>query len=261
MGEYSYDMAWEQERERLRGIEAWHDPGTIDVMRRLGVGIDWRCLEVGAGGGSIAEWLCDRAEHVVAIDLDTRFVERIETSNIEVRKLDIVAEPIEEESFDLVHSRMLLEHLPARDDVLKKLVGATRPGGFIFIEDLDFSALGYVSWPAFPERAAELLTKGTDAIVGIMTANGFDAGFARRLPVVLRSLGLSEVTAEENAALIYGGSDGAAFTTLSIKQLAPILAQSKAMEQGEIDELIALTENPESSWMSPPVIRAWGRKT
>ena len=40
----------------------------------------WRCLEFGAGGGSIAAWLCDRVAPdgaVVATDLDTTVLEEV----------------------------------------------------------------------------------------------------------------------------------------------------------------------------------------
>ena len=42
------------ERERLRNLEAWLDPITARHLEATGVAVGWRCLEVGAGGGSIA---------------------------------------------------------------------------------------------------------------------------------------------------------------------------------------------------------------
>ena len=79
MPDYVYDPAWEQERERLAGIEALWDGGTEAVLDGVGLRAGWRCLEVGAGGGSVVEWLCAQvgeSGQVVATDLDTRFVER-----------------------------------------------------------------------------------------------------------------------------------------------------------------------------------------
>jgi hypothetical protein len=46
--------------ERLAGFEATWDPGTRQLLGSLGVGPGWRCLEAGAGGGSIAAWLAAR---------------------------------------------------------------------------------------------------------------------------------------------------------------------------------------------------------
>jgi len=57
------------------------------------VAAGWRCLEVGAGGGSIAEWLCDRVGpdgRVVATDLDTRWVAKLSQPYLEVRVHDLL---------------------------------------------------------------------------------------------------------------------------------------------------------------------------
>jgi hypothetical protein len=50
--------AAEQERSRLGGLSALLDPVTTGTSRAIGVGPGWQCLEIGAGAGSIAEWLC-----------------------------------------------------------------------------------------------------------------------------------------------------------------------------------------------------------
>ena len=73
---YAYDQGWAQERERLAGIEALWDPGTEAVLAPY-VGPGDRVLEAGAGGGSVVTWLAARvgdSGHVLAVDLDTRFV-------------------------------------------------------------------------------------------------------------------------------------------------------------------------------------------
>ena len=54
------DSSSDRERERLRLLEDSFDPGTFRWLDQLGVGSGWRCLEVGAGGGSVARWLADR---------------------------------------------------------------------------------------------------------------------------------------------------------------------------------------------------------
>jgi 2-polyprenyl-3-methyl-5-hydroxy-6-metoxy-1,4-benzoquinol methylase len=45
------------ERERLGLLERLADPITLRRLQSLGVGVGWRCLEVGAGHGSIVRWL------------------------------------------------------------------------------------------------------------------------------------------------------------------------------------------------------------
>jgi trans-aconitate methyltransferase len=57
---------------------------------------------------------------------------------IEIRRHDIVKEALEEHAFDLVHARLLLEHLPERNLVLPKLVRALRSGGWLLVESVDY---------------------------------------------------------------------------------------------------------------------------
>lgn len=62
------------------------DAGTIRRLRSLGVASGWRCLEVGAGGGSIVAYLCREVGpqgSVTAIDIDTRFVDEIDAANLD----------------------------------------------------------------------------------------------------------------------------------------------------------------------------------
>lgn len=42
-------------------------------------------------------------------------------------------------AFNLVHARLLLEHLPQRDEVLRALVRALRLGGWLLVEDFDWA--------------------------------------------------------------------------------------------------------------------------
>src|SRR3712207_2281029 len=111
---YVFDNAWQQARDRLAGLEQAFDPGTIRHLAARGVGPGWHCLEVGAGGGSIADWLCRQvgsSGRVVATDLDTRFLEALAYPQLESRRHDIVTDELEEGAFDLIHVRLLLHHL------------------------------------------------------------------------------------------------------------------------------------------------------
>src|SRR5713101_828306 len=105
-------------------LEAVLDPGTFSVLDTVGVDKGWTCCEVGGGGGSVARWLADRVGpdgHVVATDLSPRFLQEIDAPNLEVREHHIVTGPLEENAFDLVHSRDVLEHIPEREIVLDRM--------------------------------------------------------------------------------------------------------------------------------------------
>jgi hypothetical protein len=74
--DYIYDQGFSEERARLAGIESLWDPGSQAVLDALGIAAGWRCLEVGACGGSLVQWMAGRGATVTAIDIDTRFLAR-----------------------------------------------------------------------------------------------------------------------------------------------------------------------------------------
>jgi len=117
------------------------DPGTINALDAIGVSSGCDCLEVGPGGGSIAEWLCTKIGpegKVTAVDLNTRLIDVLEYANLEARKLNVVTEDLPRREYDLVHPRFLLAHLPERESVLAKLSQTLWPGGWILVEEPDF---------------------------------------------------------------------------------------------------------------------------
>jgi SAM-dependent methyltransferase len=99
-------------------------------LNLIGVREGWRCLDVGAGGGSATRLLAERVGDtgsVLAVDLDTRLLAPLASARVEVRRHDLLADPLPDGAFDLVHARNLLMHLPARVDALRRLLAAVRP--------------------------------------------------------------------------------------------------------------------------------------
>ena len=64
--EYLFGGEFAEERARLAGIESLWDPGSQSLLEDLGLGAGWRCLEVGAGGGSLVNWMSGRQGAVEA---------------------------------------------------------------------------------------------------------------------------------------------------------------------------------------------------
>jgi SAM-dependent methyltransferase len=203
------DQAWRQERDRLRALEVLFDPATTRHLARLGLRDGWRCLEVGAGAGSIARWLAMRvgpSGHVLATDLDPRFLEHHGHDNLEVHRHDITADPLPAGLFDLVHSRAVLEHIPDRDRALAQMVAAVRPGGWVVAEDLGFAepTLAALLRSVDPPERAGLRGRLPRRIRALLGDAGHD-DLAARLPRTLRAAGLEQVEAEVHAPLLHGG--------------------------------------------------------
>jgi len=135
---------------------------------------------VGGGGGSIAAWLSQRVGsrgRVVVNDINTRFLETLHQPNLEVRRHNIVTNALPEASFDLVHARLVLMHLPEREAVLTRLVAALKPGGWLVDEEFDALALR-----ADPELiSSEEVLKSVTAFHRVLTQRGVDLRFGRQL--------------------------------------------------------------------------------
>lgn len=128
------------ERTRLGLLQRTLDPLTVRRLDRLGVGAGWRCLEVGAGAGSIARWLAERvglSGLVVATDIDVSQLAEPTLPNLQVRRHNILEDELEPASYDLVHCRALLMHLADPQLALTRMAAALRSGGWLCIEELD----------------------------------------------------------------------------------------------------------------------------
>lgn len=251
---YVYDQTFAAERERLAGIERLWDPATQETMIRLGIGPGWRCLEVGAGGGSMVEWMAAQVGvqgHVVATDVYTKFLDAIELPNVEVREHDILGdEPLEPE-FDLVYARLVVEHLGI--DALRRIAAAARPGGLILLEDYEWSALALHPPQEEFERVGE-------AVLGLMAEAGFNPHFGRRMLAELDAAGLQDVEAEGRVRIVRGGSPETAFFRFSLDSLRQPLVERGLLTEEEIAHALAGLEDPTTTGLSPILVSGWGRR-
>lgn len=260
MSNYLFEHSWEQERRRLDLLQQVFDPGSEDYLGRIPLPPGAQCLEVGAGAGSIAQWLCDRVGpdgRVVATDLDTGFLEQLTDKNLEVRRHDIVADVLEEDMFDLVHSRLVLEHLPERDLALKRMVAALRPGGWLVLEDFDWASL----------LAAPACTAGElhDRIYGaplraVFAAAGASYDYGRSLPLAFRAAGLVDVGAEGRVHVALAGTPAAAWWQMSIARLREPLLRIGGLSEAEVDEAMAACDDDGYCSFYPAIVTAWGRR-
>jgi len=251
---YVFDQRWQEERGRLEGIEALWDAGSAAALEQAGVGPGWSCVEVGAGRGSMVEWLSDRTGpegHVLATDLDTRFLDAIERDNVTVATNDVLTEDLPGAPFDLVYSRLVVEHLGV--SALERMVAAVKPGGVLVLEDYDFS-------PSACHPADENFERVTEAVLDFMSAAGFDPNFGRTLPTLLTDAGLEDVHADGRVRIVRGGSHEVAFYRLTLFALRVPLVDSGRLTDTDFDATLAGLEDPGRTFLSPVLVAARGRR-
>jgi SAM-dependent methyltransferase len=257
---YVLDNARKEAAARFAALSAALDPGTVRHLQQCGVGPGWHCLEVGGGGGSIAAWLADRvglAGRVLVTDIDPRYLEFLKLPNLEVQRHDIVTDPLPEASFDLVHARLVLLHLPEREKVLARLVAALKPGGWLVDEEFDSFTLS----PDPSMSPGEVLSRTHDAMRRVMDDHGVDRGFGRRLFGLLRAHGLASVGAEGRTFMWSAESPGPSLMRANYEQLRSAMIDAGYITTEEFDQDIARLDDPSFMMPSPLLWAAWGRRS
>jgi SAM-dependent methyltransferase len=248
------------ERERLAAIEAGLDPFTIECLEKIGVREGWRCLEVGAGAGSIAQWLCRQVGpigKVVATDLQTKFLEAIDALNLEVRKHDVSKEEFELQAFDLVMARKVLEHLPDPSSALVRMVAALRPGGWLLVEDTDLASFIRVS---FPQR--QRFERAYGKFLEALNSGGFEANLGTRLGDELRAVGLQDVSLRGVLVEATGGSDhpGNKVYRMTVQRIRERIVNAGLLTNEEVDQFLCDLQSPELHAITSIHCSASGRK-
>lgn len=254
---YALDSAWHAERARLDSLTALYDPTTLSLSERLGLESGWRCLDVGAGTGTLAQALAERVApsgSVVALDVDTRFLDPLAGPHLESVALDVTERPLPTAEFDLVHARLLLETLPARGEVLANMIRATKPGGWVLVEDFDWATALVI------DPSSDIHGRVATAIRSLFTRHGYDPLFGRSLPRRLRVAGLNDVGTHAQSILVTADPvKGVPQWELLADQLAPALLSAGLLGQEDLDAFHALLHDGHTVCFAPPMVSCWGR--
>lgn len=255
---YVFATTFQGETHRLEAGEALWDPGTVEHLTHIGVGEGWSCAEIGAGRGSVARWLADRVGdtgEVLATDLRTDRLEWLADHGVTVRGHDIVADDLGSAHFDLVHARMLVQHLREPATAVAHMVRALRPGGWLVIEDTDTSSLfRHATRDAFVEKVKE-------AAYVIMRRSGHQArGGLIDLELVQRA-GLADVVADGRARVVRGGTPLSLWYSLWIEHLCPRMVAEGLVGDSDVEDALAQLADPDNQWLTQVMITVTGRKS
>ncbi len=134
--------------ERLFALDQWHYHGTDavrDAAHFLGLGPTSRVLDIGAGVGGPARFLAYTTGcHVTALELQPELhragLDLTRRSGLADRVThlcgDALTHLLPTDHFDAVISFLAVLHVAHRPALMKRLVGALRPDGRCYIEDL-----------------------------------------------------------------------------------------------------------------------------
>src|SRR5262249_4273653 len=204
-----------------------------------------------------------RSGQVVATDIDVTYLERLDLPNLEVRRHNILEDPLDAlgpGSFDLVSARLMLFWLAGKQEpAIRRMAECLRPGGWLVDEDGDWGMVAPID-PAHPLSAA-YQAAWQDG--GWWASRGYDPAFGRKLPALFERCGLRNIRHEAGAEVVRGGSPWAIWWT---ETLAGIRACEQAggiltgARDQEYQALTAPLTDP-SVWLSSELLHAcWGQR-
>jgi SAM-dependent methyltransferase len=189
---------------------------------------------------------------VLAIDLDTRLLDLLADARVEVRRQDLIAEPLPEASFDLVHARNLLMHLSGRIDALRRLHSAVRPGGWLALLEPDFGSVAINP----PDDA---FRRAWSAFCDAAVAGGWDPSYGRRLRSDAQALDLVDVHTEVVATEVPGGAVTARLFALSLERFGERMLALGA-SAGDLQRAKQQLADPAVTFSSVTLTIVWGRR-
>lgn len=217
---------------------------------------DLRCLDIGSGSGSIAEWLTKQSnvKEVVALD---RFTHLLEERIGGLDKLQIVQHDLNNDdftgNFDIINIRFVLMHLRNRNDILKKVITWLNPGGWIVVSDIFDFPQNELNDPLYQKIMSTMWQV-------LIRTIGTDRNWSITINSKLKSFGLRNINNEVYLPNVSKGSPMAEFWSLTWHAMrAPLLEMSDLSESILADAENRLRQGDMVA-LSPGIMTCIGQK-
>jgi 2-polyprenyl-6-hydroxyphenyl methylase/3-demethylubiquinone-9 3-methyltransferase len=127
-----------------------------------------KVIDVGCGGGILAESMAKKGAQVTGIDLSQKALNVADLHSLEsgltIRYQHIAAEKMAEQEpgeYDVVTCMEMLEHVPDPASIVAACAKLAKPGGFVFFSTLNRSPKSYLYAVLGAEYVLQMLPKGT----------------------------------------------------------------------------------------------------
>ena len=145
-----------------------------------------KVLDVGCGGGILADSMARQGADVLGIDLATKALKVAELHALEaqtegVKYREISAEALAAEqpgTFDVVTCMEMLEHVPDPSLVVKACSDLVKPGGYVFFSTINRNAKAFLFAIVGAEYILNMLPKGTHEYAKLIKPSEL-AGYCR----------------------------------------------------------------------------------
>jgi 2-polyprenyl-6-hydroxyphenyl methylase/3-demethylubiquinone-9 3-methyltransferase len=174
------------------------NPLRLDWIHSIAPLNNVRALDVGCGGGILADAMARKGAEVLGIDLSSKALKvaqlhALQAQTPRVSYREISAEDLANElpgQFDVVTCMEMLEHVPSPASVVRACATMVRPGGWVFFSTLNRSAKSFLFAIVGAEYLLNLLPRGTHEYAKMIRPSEL-ASYCRSSTLdVLHTLGL-----------------------------------------------------------------------
>jgi 2-polyprenyl-6-hydroxyphenyl methylase/3-demethylubiquinone-9 3-methyltransferase len=128
-----------------------------------------RVVDIGCGGGILADSMARKGANVLGIDLSTKALRVAQlhaleagTPDVEYREISAEALALEQPGqFDVVTCMEMLEHVPRPESVVQACATLVKPGGWVFFSTINRNAKAFLFAIVGAEYVLNLLPRGT----------------------------------------------------------------------------------------------------
>ena len=235
------DNPTEREWNRMRLIERALDGESFALLGHAGIGAGSTCLEVGAGAGSIVEWMAERvgpSGHVLAVDKKTVHLQRFNNPPVRVLEGNLTDLTLDR-PVDVAHARYVLIHNANDRALLEMIRSAVHPGGMVVLEEPDFTSAAYLQLDQ-----DEAIRRVNHAICKKFMDSGLDPAYGLRLPQRMRDAGFDVQRVESRLHVCEGGAPIADLMAESVLILRETYTQTGLATDVDIDHYAARARDP-----------------
>ena len=163
------------------------NPLRLDWINGLSPLAGKRVLDIGCGGGILADAMARKGAQVLGIDLATKSLKvaqlhALEAQTPQINYREISAEALAAEqpaSFDVVTCMEMLEHVPNPQSVVAACAALVKPGGWVYFSTINRNAKAYMFAIVGAEYVLKMLPRGTHDYAKFITPSEL-LGFARK---------------------------------------------------------------------------------